>query len=94
MRKFLLTLAILAGAAVATGASAAPHAIPLAGAPAADGAALMQPVQYYPDWRYRAGTRLMSGSAATRPGGSGSGSAGSMAPATATVTDPAINGLG
>ncbi len=58
MRNFILTLAVLAGgAAVATGASAAPHVIPLAAAPGADGAALVQPVQYYPDWRYREARR-------------------------------------
>ncbi len=58
MRKFLLALAILAGGAAATGASAAPHAVPLAAAPAAYGAALVQPVQYYyPAWRYREARR-------------------------------------
>lgn len=58
MRKFLLALAVLAGAAAAaTGASAAPRAIPFAAAPAAGGAALMQPVQYYPGWRYREARR-------------------------------------
>lgn len=55
MRKFLLALAVLAGsaAAAASGASAAPRVIPLAAAPALEGAALVQPVQYYPGWRYR-----------------------------------------
>jgi len=58
MRNFILTLAVLAGAAAAaTGASAAPHAIPLAAAPGADGAGLVQPVQYYPGWRYREARR-------------------------------------
>ena len=58
MRKFLLALAVLAGgAATATGVSAAPRAIPLAATPATDGAALVQPVQYYPDWRYREARR-------------------------------------
>ena len=59
MRKFLFALAVLAGgAAAATGAIAAPRAIPLAAAPAADGAALVQPVQYYnPGWRYREARR-------------------------------------
>ncbi len=54
MRKFLLTLAVLAGgAAAASGADAAPHAIALAAAPAFHASALVQPVQYYPDWRER-----------------------------------------
>ena len=53
MRKFLFALAVLAGGAAATGASAAPRAIPLAAAPVLDAAALVQPVQYYPDPRYR-----------------------------------------
>lgn len=54
MRKFLLTLAVLAGAAAAaSGASAAPRHIPLAAATAVDASALVQPVQYYPDWRQR-----------------------------------------
>ncbi|HEY0205283.1 MAG TPA: hypothetical protein VGC15_14160 [Acetobacteraceae bacterium] len=58
MRKFLLTLAVLAGAVAATsGADAAPRTIPLVAAPAADGAALVQPVQYYPGWRYREARR-------------------------------------
>lgn len=58
MKKFLLTLAVLAGGAVAAnGASAAPRVIPFAAAPAIDGAALVQPVQYYPDWRYREARR-------------------------------------
>ena len=53
MRKFLLTLAVLAGgAAAASGADAAPRAVPLA-APAVDAGALVQPVQYYGGWRER-----------------------------------------
>ncbi len=58
MRKFLLTLAVLTGtAAAASGADAAPRAIPIAATPAAVGTALLQPVQYYPDWRYREARR-------------------------------------
>lgn len=57
MRNFILTLAILAGAAAATVASAAPHAIPLVAAQGADGVGLVQPVQYYPGWRYREARR-------------------------------------
>ncbi len=55
MKKFLLTLSVLAGAALAPGAHAAPGALPhaVAAVPALDADALMQPVQYYPDWRYR-----------------------------------------
>jgi len=52
MRKFLLTMAVLAGAGIASGAHATPRLLPLA-APAADGTTLAQPVQYYEDWRYR-----------------------------------------
>ncbi len=58
MRNFILTLAVLAGgAAAATGASAALHATSLVAAPVAGGAGLVQPVQYYPDWRYREACR-------------------------------------
>lgn len=55
MRKFLLTMAVLAGAALATGAQAAPGVLPHASLPAAmlDTGATVQPVQYYPDYRYR-----------------------------------------
>ena len=56
MRNFLMALTVLAGTAVATGANAAPTgnaAQPALHATAVDGAALVQPVQYYPDWRYR-----------------------------------------
>ena len=59
MRKFLMMMTVLAGAAAATGAHAAPAAVALPGAALdvasqalADGA-LVQPVQYYEDWRYR-----------------------------------------
>ena len=60
MRKFLMMMTVLAGAAAATGAYAAPAtAVALPGAvlnvasqALADGA-LAQPVQYYEDWRYR-----------------------------------------
>ncbi len=51
MRKFLMGLTVLAGAIVALGANAAPRfSVP---APVVSAAALVQPVQYYEDWRHR-----------------------------------------
>jgi len=53
MRKFLLGLIVLAGVAVEVGANAA-NAAPrfVAPVPAVADAVLVQPVQYYEDWRY------------------------------------------
>ncbi len=53
MREFLLSLTVLAGAVVGVGASAA-NAAPrfVVPVPAVSDAALVQPVQYYEDWRY------------------------------------------
>ena len=55
MHKFLMTLSVLAGAAVASGAHAAPRLAPVAvvAVPVLDGGALVQPVQYYGGWRER-----------------------------------------
>ncbi len=52
MRKFLMGLTVLAGTVVATsGVNAAPRfAAPV---PMVSDAALVQPVQYHEDWRYR-----------------------------------------
>lgn len=52
MRKFLVGLTVLAGVVVtAAGAEAAPR---FAGSvPVVSAATLLQPVQYYEDWRYR-----------------------------------------
>ena len=56
MRKFLMTLAVLAGAAaVAPGANAAQAAVlaPGVSAPVVVEGTLLQPVQYREDWRFR-----------------------------------------
>ena len=57
MRKFLMTLAVLAGAAaVAPGANAAQAvavAVPSVSGPVVVEGALVQHVQYYEDWRFR-----------------------------------------
>lgn len=54
MRKFLMTLAVLAGAAaVAPGANAAQAVVPSASRPVVVEGALVQHVQYYEDWRFR-----------------------------------------
>lgn len=52
MRKFLLVLTVVVGAAAAVGtANAAPAAVPLLDPAPVLGPALVQPAQYYPDWR-------------------------------------------
>ncbi len=53
MRRFLISLVVLAGAVVGLGANAA-NAAPRFVAPAlvVSDAAPVQPVQYYEDWRY------------------------------------------
>ncbi len=57
MRKFLMTLAVLAGAAtVAHGANAAQDAVvvvPSPHGPVVVEGTLLQPVQYREDWRFR-----------------------------------------
>lgn len=56
MRNFLMVATVLAAAAAASGAQAAPTgnlAQPASYVPALDGAAMAQPVQYYPGWRER-----------------------------------------
>ncbi len=50
MRKFLMGLTILAGVAAVPAAQAASRAVP---SPLAFDAPIVQPAQYYGDWRYR-----------------------------------------
>ena len=51
MRKFLLSLSVLGGAAAAASAA---HATPAVGPiPVLAGQPMLQNVQYYDDWRYR-----------------------------------------
>ena len=57
MRKFLMTLAVLAGAATmahnANAARAVAVVVPSMSGPVVVEGTLLQPVQYYDDWRFR-----------------------------------------